>query len=67
MSSIVLRAMGKTITKAVSIAEILKKRFPIHQVTEIGSTEIEEIYHPSVEGLDEYVLTICDSSSFPHR
>jgi hypothetical protein len=56
MSSIVLRAMGKTITKAVSIAEILKKRFPLHQVTEIGSTEIEEIYQPSVEGLDEYAV-----------
>jgi len=53
MTSIILRAMGKTIAKAVSIAEILKKRFPLHQITEIGSTEIEEIYQPSVEGLDE--------------
>jgi len=45
--------MGKTISKAVSIAEILKKRFPLHQISEIGSTEIDETYLPLVEGLDE--------------
>jgi DNA-binding protein len=65
MSSIVLRAMGKTITKAVSIAEILKKRFPLHQITEIGSTEIEEIYQPTIEGLDEYIF--CSLLLFFHR
>jgi len=53
LESIVLRAMGKTISKAVSIAEILKKRFSLHQITEIGSTEIDETYVPSVEGLDD--------------
>jgi DNA-binding protein Alba len=44
LESVVLKAMGKTISKAVSIAEILKKLFPVHQITEIGSTEIEETY-----------------------
>jgi DNA-binding protein Alba len=53
LESIVLRAMGKTISKAVSIAEILKRRYPLHQITEIGSQEIEEVYKPTVEGLDE--------------
>jgi len=57
MDSVVLKAMGKTISKAVSIAEILKKRFPLHQITEIGSNEIDETFIPVVEGLEEIKQT----------
>jgi hypothetical protein len=46
--------MGKAIHKTVSVAEIIKRRIPyLHQITDIGSTEIEEIYSPVSEGLEE--------------
>lgn len=45
--------MGKAISKAISIAEIIKKRVPgLHQETEIGSTSFTETYTPQVAGLD---------------
>jgi len=48
-----LLAMGKAISKAISIAEIIKKRVPgLHQTTEIGSTSFTETYTPQVAGLD---------------
>jgi hypothetical protein len=48
-----LLAMGKAISKAISIAEIIKKRVPgLHQATEIGSTSFTETYTPQVPGLD---------------
>jgi hypothetical protein len=45
--------MGKAISKAISIAEIIKKRVPgLHQAIEIGSTSFTETYTPQVAGLD---------------
>ncbi|KAL3756539.1 hypothetical protein ACHAWU_009933 [Discostella pseudostelligera] len=47
-----LRAMGKAINKAVTIAEILKRKMPLHQVTTLSSCEIINVYEPLEEGLD---------------
>lgn len=49
---VVLKAMGRAISKAVTIAEILKRKIPLHQVTLLTSSEIIDIYEPLEEGLD---------------
>jgi hypothetical protein len=48
--------MGKAINKAVACAEIVKRRVEsdLHQHTEIGSTEVKDVYEPLVEGLSRY-------------
>ncbi len=49
--------MGRAINKTVTIAEIIKRRIPnLHQITEISSTDITDVYEPLEEGLDTYVL-----------
>nr|CAG4708209.1 unnamed protein product [Naegleria fowleri] len=51
--SVVLKAMGKAIQKAVTIAEVLKRRVAgLHQITSIESQEIEDQYEPKEEGMD---------------
>jgi hypothetical protein len=47
--------MGKAINKAVTIAEILKRKMPLHQITALSSCEIVTIYKPLEEGLDTVV------------
>jgi DNA-binding protein Alba len=52
-SEIFLKAMGRAINKAVTIAEIVKRRVPnLHQITEISSTDITDVWEPLEEGLD---------------
>jgi hypothetical protein len=54
---VILKAMGRAINKTVTIAEIIKRRIPnLHQITEISSTDITDVYEPLEEGLDTYVL-----------
>ncbi|KAL7506547.1 hypothetical protein ACHAWX_000659 [Stephanocyclus meneghinianus] len=50
-----LKAMGKAINKAVTIAEILKRKLPLHQITTLSSCEIINVYEPLEEGLDTVV------------
>jgi len=50
-----LKAMGKAINKAVTIAEILKRKMPLHQITTLSSCEIVNVYEPLEEGLDSVV------------
>ena len=50
-----LKAVGKAINKAVTIAEILKRKLPLHQITTLSSCEIVNVYEPLEEGLDEVV------------
>lgn len=50
-----LKAMGKAINKAVTIAEILKRKQPLHQITTLSSCEIMNVYEPLEEGLDTVV------------
>jgi len=51
-NEIVLKAMGRAINKAVTIAEILKRKMPLHQVTYLTSSEIVDLFEPLEEGLD---------------
>ena len=49
----VLKAMGNAISKAVTVAEILKHRVAkLHMVTRISSIETVDVYDPLEEGLD---------------
>ncbi|DAZ93760.1 TPA: hypothetical protein N0F65_000603, partial [Lagenidium giganteum] len=51
--SVVLKAMGNAISKAVTVAEILKHRIAhLHQITQISSIETIDAYEPLEEGLD---------------
>lgn len=51
-NEISLKAMGRAINKAVTIAEILKRKMPLHQVTLLSSSEIIDVFEPLEEGLD---------------
>ena len=50
--TITLKAMGRAINKAVTIAEILKRKMPLHQVTTLSSCEMIDVFEPIEEGLD---------------
>mmetsp|Transcript_15228 Transcript_15228/g.30345 ORF Transcript_15228/g.30345 Transcript_15228/m.30345 type:complete len:194 (-) Transcript_15228:8-589(-) len=49
---IVLKAMGRAVNKAVTIAEIIKRKTPLHQITSINSCELVDVFEPLEEGLD---------------
>uniref|UniRef100_A0A7S4IZZ8 DNA/RNA-binding protein Alba-like domain-containing protein n=1 Tax=Odontella aurita TaxID=265563 RepID=A0A7S4IZZ8_9STRA len=51
-TQIELKAMGRAINKAVTIAEILKRKMPLHQITSLSSSEIVDVFEPLEEGLD---------------
>lgn len=44
--------MGRAINKAVTIAEILKRKMPLHQWNALSSVEMVDVYEPVEEGLD---------------
>jgi len=44
--------MGRAINKSVTIAEILKRKMPLHQITALSSSEIIDVFEPLEEGLD---------------
>jgi len=44
--------MGRAINKAVTIAEILKRKLPLHQQNSLTSVEMVDVYDPIEEGLD---------------
>lgn len=44
--------MGRAINKAVTIAEILKRKMPLHQWNVLNSIEMVDVYEPIEEGLD---------------
>merc|ERR1719148_452265 len=51
---IVIAASGNAVTKAVTSAEVIKRRFKgLHQVTKLGSREVIDEYEPLEEGLDK--------------
>jgi len=53
-----IKAIGQTISKAVTVAEILKHRIPgLYQITELKSLQRVKHYEPVEEGLDEVVVT----------
>lgn len=51
-NTVCLKAMGRAINKAVTIAEILKRKMPLHQITYLSSCEMTDIFEPLEEGLD---------------
>eukprot|EP00923_Selenidium_pygospionis_P031269 GHVN01055460.1.p1 GENE.GHVN01055460.1~~GHVN01055460.1.p1 ORF type:complete len:373 (-),score=66.81 GHVN01055460.1:465-1583(-) len=53
---VVIKATGNAIARAVSLAEVLKRRIPgLHQETTCGSTTITDVYEPleGTEGLEK--------------
>jgi len=55
---IVIAATGNALTKAVTSAEVIKRRFKgLHQITKLGSQEIVDEYEPIEEGLDNVTET----------
>jgi len=53
-----LKAIGSALTKAVTSAEVIKRRFKgLHQVTVIGNQEIVDEYEPIEEGLENVTET----------
>ena len=52
-SKVVIKATGNALTKAVTVCEILKRKiYDLHQLTELGSLEVEDEFEPLEEGLD---------------
>merc|ERR1719327_365936 len=50
---VVIKATGGALTKAVTLAEVVKRRFKgLHQITSVGSTEVVDEYEPLEEGLE---------------
>merc|ERR1711972_512176 len=61
-SKVVIAATGNALTKAVTSAEVIKRRFKgLHQITKLGSQEIVDEYEPLEEGLDK----VTDTRSIP--
>jgi len=53
-NAVVVKATGNAIARAVTLAEILKRRIPgLHQLTKCGSTTLTDVYEPLEEGLDK--------------
>merc|ERR1712083_349402 len=53
-SKVVIKASGNALTKAVTSAEVIKRRFKgLHQITALGSVDIVDEYEPLEEGLEK--------------
>eukprot|EP00397_Hematodinium_sp_SG-2012_P048085 GEMP01054942.1.p1 GENE.GEMP01054942.1~~GEMP01054942.1.p1 ORF type:complete len:221 (+),score=43.34 GEMP01054942.1:102-665(+) len=53
LQQLTIKATGTALATAVSICEIIKRRFKgLHQTTKLGATEIVDEYEPLEEGLD---------------
>merc|ERR1712113_1295867 len=51
--SLTLRATGTALATAVTVSEIIKRRFKgLHQVCKIGNAEVIDTYEPLEEGLE---------------
>jgi len=57
-NQVVIKATGNALTKAVTTAEVIKRRFKgLHQITNCGSNEVVDEYEPLEEGLDKVTQT----------
>eukprot|EP00927_Polykrikos_kofoidii_P083309 TRINITY_DN849_c0_g1_i13.p1 TRINITY_DN849_c0_g1~~TRINITY_DN849_c0_g1_i13.p1 ORF type:complete len:414 (-),score=71.40 TRINITY_DN849_c0_g1_i13:731-1972(-) len=57
-SYVTITGTGRALTKAVHLAELIKRRFKgLHQITHVGTTEIVDDYEPLEEGLDRVTDT----------
>lgn len=49
---VIVQATGNALTKAVTAAEVIKRRFKgLHQITELKTVEITDEYEPMEEGI----------------
>merc|ERR1711953_463023 len=56
--TITITGTGNAITKAVTLAEVAKRRFKgLHQITSLRTTEIVDEFEPLEEGLDKVTDT----------
>merc|ERR1712046_545713 len=56
--TITITGTGNAITKAVTLAEVAKRRFKgLHQITSLRTTEIVDEFEPLEEGLDKVTET----------
>jgi DNA-binding protein len=62
--TITLKAMGRAINKAVTIAEILKRKMPLHQCNTLSSVEMIDVFEPLEEGLDTVTSRRYGTSSY---
>lgn len=59
IQDITIRGMGRAISKAVTVAEIVKRRIVgLHQITSIDRVEINDVYEPTEEGLRTSALFV---------
>uniref|UniRef100_A0A7R9X0J4 DNA/RNA-binding protein Alba-like domain-containing protein n=1 Tax=Craspedostauros australis TaxID=1486917 RepID=A0A7R9X0J4_9STRA len=49
---VILKAMGRAISKAITVAEILKRRMPLYQLNTFTTLEMIDVFEPIEEGLD---------------
>ena len=57
LRTLVIRATGNAIVKALILIEIVKRRVgDLHQINDITSTEIIDEYEPQVEGFDKQTV-----------
>lgn len=53
MDAFTLKATGAALATAVTVAEVIKRRFKgLHQITKLGSVEVTDEWEPLEEGLD---------------
>eukprot|EP00392_Amoebophrya_sp_AT5.2_P000530 g531.t1 len=53
MDEFTLKATGAALATAVTVAEVIKRRFKgLHQITKLGSVEVVDEWEPLEEGLD---------------
>ncbi|KJE92837.1 hypothetical protein CAOG_03734 [Capsaspora owczarzaki ATCC 30864] len=53
-TEIVLHAIGAAVNRGISVAEIVKRKYPgLHQNTQIFYTKTVEVWEPTVPGLDK--------------
>ncbi len=56
-----LVALGRAINRAVTVAEILRRNYAVHQVIELRSVSIRDRYEPLEEGL-RVRMRVCSTA-----
>jgi len=58
LRAVTFRAMGQAINTTVDVVEFVKRTIPgLHQINEISSSEITDVYEPIYEGLRTVKVT----------
>ncbi|KAL5288719.1 RPP25L family protein [Megaselia abdita] len=54
---VVWTSSGGGVVKAISCAEILKRSYPVHQITRLCYRKVDEYWQPQTEGLEVIVAS----------